>query len=295
MPATLTITSTDLPTVAPGGQIKSAQWNSSIGVFRGNLLPVDASSSAAANNAYDIGSTGYQWKDAYIAGAVYKSGTETFAYGGYQAFTASGTWSKPTGCRAILVQVYAPGGGGGWADGTAAAYACAGGASGGNYAEAFLTSGAFGVSQSVTCGAVGAGDTTINGTGGTGGQTSFGALVVANGGIGGTTDSVATITVDVEPGGDTAATGTGQFHSFGCPGEQGLSIGGTLGISLNGGGGKAGGPLGGAGGNKSTGNIPGDPGQFPGGGGSGASTASSATDRNGGDGGGSLVIVHQFF
>lgn len=65
MPASATITSTDLSTFVSGTVIKSAKMNTNFSIWRGHNIPVDASASAAANNSYDLGSTDYRWRYVY--------------------------------------------------------------------------------------------------------------------------------------------------------------------------------------------------------------------------------------
>jgi len=68
MPSSNTITSTDILTASAGLTISSAAWNTHAGIWRGHLLPVDASASAAADNTYDLGSSSYRWRNLYTAG-----------------------------------------------------------------------------------------------------------------------------------------------------------------------------------------------------------------------------------
>lgn len=63
MPSTDTITSTDLLFATPGLTVTSAKWNAHAAIYRGHLLPVDGSVSAAANNVYDLGSSTYKWRN----------------------------------------------------------------------------------------------------------------------------------------------------------------------------------------------------------------------------------------
>jgi hypothetical protein len=126
-----------------------------------------------------------------------------------QVFTASGTWTKPSGCTKVKVTVVGGGGAGGGTD-TYFKTATGGGAGGTaiGYIDVSSVS-----SVSVTVGAGGTGNTS---TGGSGGTSSFGSYCSATGGGGGE--------------GRLAA-------SSGYAGAGGVGVGGT--ININGGGGYA--------------------------------------------------------
>lgn len=101
------------------------------------------------------------------------SGAATPRY--YQAFTASGTWTKPTGLdddTMVLVEGWGAGGGGGGGFG--------GGGGGGGYACKWFRLGDLPSSVTVTIGAGGAGG--VNASGTAGGNTTFGSLLTAFGG-----------------------------------------------------------------------------------------------------------------
>jgi hypothetical protein len=70
MPSSNTITSTDLTTFAARTDILSAKMNTNFSIWRGHNLPVDASTSAAADAAYDLGSTSYRWRALYLSGGL---------------------------------------------------------------------------------------------------------------------------------------------------------------------------------------------------------------------------------
>jgi hypothetical protein len=110
-----------------------------------------------------------------------------------QTFTSSGTWTKPSGCKAVKVTVTGGGGGGG---ATTAG-------SGGGTAISFVDVASIS-SVSVTVGAAGSGSTT---TGGTGGTSSFGSYASATGGGGGSPDTTS--------GAGPAGTGTGDISISG--------------------------------------------------------------------------------
>jgi hypothetical protein len=104
-------------------------------------------------------------------------------------FTSNGTFTKATypWLRAIRVKCQAGGGGGGGCPLTGASETSAGGGgSGGSYSESFITDiSGLSSSESITVGAGGTGGVAGNNAGVSGGNTSFGALVLANGGVAG--------------------------------------------------------------------------------------------------------------
>lgn len=154
-----------------------------------------------------------------------------------QIFTASGAFTKATypTARKVRVRVVGGGGAGGGAAATAAATVSAGaGGQGGGYAESMLDVSALASSVTVT---VGAGGTGVSaGTGNTGGNSSFGAHVVANGGAGGPSVGAGG-TVFPALGGVSSHTVTGDITRQGSPGSPGFRLGSVAGQVAGGNGG----------------------------------------------------------
>lgn len=136
-----------------------------------------------------------------------------------QVFASSGTYTPTSGLKYCIVECIGAGGGGGGSNVSASA---AGGGGAGGYARKLIDAATVGASQAVTIGAAGAAGTTSGTAGGNGGNTTFGALITANGGTGG-----------------AAGTSAG-----GAGGAGGGATGGN--ISLNGASGGAGGTVGSA-------------------------------------------------
>jgi hypothetical protein len=99
-----------------------------------------------------------------------------------QTFTSSGTYTPTNGTTKIIVEAVGGGGAGGGTSVTGSGNCAAGGGGGGSpYGKIYIP---YGVSaQTVTIGAAGNG--TLGGSGGNGGTTSFGSILVVTGGVGG--------------------------------------------------------------------------------------------------------------
>jgi len=215
----------------------------------------------------------------------------------YQAFTSSGTWTKPTDCTFVYVEVWAGGGGG--ANSSAGA-ALLGGASGGEYVSGWFEESALAGTVTITVGAGGAGAAVGVGVGGgfPGGASSFGLHLAAVGGNGGpttvdhaatvprspiatqlqTTGEFRTVVLPQSGGGGSSASGytAGRNTIYGGAGG-GASADGAGGVSAYGGNGGAG---------NSGAGTPGGNGSAPGGGG-----GSSENNGGGGSGGRGEVRV----
>jgi hypothetical protein len=186
-----------------------------------------------------------------------------------QAFTSSGTWTRPTDIKKVMV--YCVGGGGG-AGSPPAETGGAGGGGGGCAIELIDVSGTG--SETVTIGAGGAGGTGGTANGASGGVSSFGSFCSASGGA------------------------TSQSNGRGNGGAGGIGTGGLINFRGNGGGGGAyekegsagGGSFfaGGAAGTQGT-SEPGINAYEYGGGGSGGTDAD-----NGGNGRAGIIMVMEY-
>jgi hypothetical protein len=124
----------------------------------------------------------------------------------YQAFTGSGTWTKPSGFGSearAFIQVWGAGGGGGRAN----ASGNAGGGGGGAYVERWILLSSLGSTETVTIGAAGAGGASNDTNGTAGGNTTFGAWLTGYGGGGGGR-AAADASAGSGGGGTWAAAGT---------------------------------------------------------------------------------------
>jgi hypothetical protein len=171
-------------------------------------------------------------------------------------YNSSVTWNKPSTGNMAFIQVWGAGGSGGRTSGGGGR---AGGGGGGEYKELTVPLAFLPASLSITIGAGGAAKTT-NGNGNTGGDTSFGTVLVAEGGLaGGGTNNTST-----NPGG--AGGGDDGGAGGNSPGDNGLGEGsGNIGVSTYGG-------SGGLAGNANTG-ASATAGSVPGGGGGAGGTA----------------------
>lgn len=149
---------------------------------------------------------------------------------GSQLFTASGTFTVPTGVAWIEVEVLGGGGSGG---GVGATGSAAGGGGAGGYSKVFANV-VPGTEITVTVGAGGA--AAGSGGGNPGGTSSFGSINSATGGQGGGG-------AGAQGGIGGVGSGTGAVNGTGAPGSPGVTglsgtlLGGTGGSSAYGGGG----------------------------------------------------------
>jgi hypothetical protein len=148
-------------------------------------------------------------------GRVLINGSDAFRLSNIIYFTSNDTWNKPSGLRAIMVEVVGGGGGGGGCAATGSGQSAeGGGGGGGGYSKKFILENVLGSSEPVTVGIGGDGGSTGNNPGSAGGASSFGSHLSATGGEG-------------APGG--AATST-----FGTGGSGGGGVGSGGDINLNG-------------------------------------------------------------
>lgn len=202
-----------------------------------------------------------------------------------QIFTSSGTYTKPAGLVAAIVEVCGGGGGGGGVAG--ATGNGSGGGGGGASTMRRLLASAIGATETVTVGAGGAGGDTAGGDGATGGTSSFGSLVDAPGGGGGGGASGG----GFDLGGIGGVTGTnGDVFFEGGDGAGNVFVSSTLGIAGGGGPSRFGG--GGRGRNSNGAGVGDAGGQFGGGGGGSYSTGSAHV---GGAGAAGVVIVTEYY
>lgn len=204
----------------------------------------------------------------------------------------SGTYTLPTGCRAIRVRVQGAGGGGGGAGaaGGSGRASVAGGGGYGGFVESFISSPA--ASYSYTVGAAGTGGAAGVNVGVDGGDSTFsdgGSLsITAGGGAGGAgSGSTASNTQNLGGLGGTA-TG-GDLNIPGDPGECGLIVGGDISNLGRG----ASGPLGSPG--RQTLSADGGDASGYGAAGGGGSGQDNNTARAGGDGVGGLITIEEYY
>ena len=213
--------------------------------------------------------------------------------GSIQTYTASDTWTKPSGLKFVIAEVVGGGGGGGGADGNTSSVAAGGGGGAGGYSRKKIAAASLGATETVTVGALGAGGTAGPNDGSDGGTTSFGAHCSATAGGGGAASGPQT-TDRVGGNGETAGVGSGgDLNLAGSDGWHGIifGTGATTGVA-----GRGGDSFYGKGGftESSSASTTGNPGTGYGSGGSGGLTTSNV-DRAGGDGAAGIVIVYEYF
>lgn len=205
------------------------------------------------------------------------SGTTLFPGQQIVTFTSSGTWTKDSGLKYVVVEVVGGGGGGGAGFGSGSSpddYG--GGGGGGGYSKKIIQAGALGATETVTVGTGGSTDTA-------GVTSSFGAHCSATGGVEGHggNENISKALGGVGSGGDINVRG----QSGGTGGSTD-----TVGVSGFGGSSFMGGGAGPAQSNDVTGFVGGN----YGGGGSGGTPDSNANNA-GGAGADGIVIVTEYY
>lgn len=267
-----------------------------LSVTRGGLA---LSSVAIGELPYGSGANTYGKLAAGTSGQFLQSGgagapswRTGYVLGSFQIFTATGanTWTRPSGCRAVLVEVQGAGGGSGGCAATGVGeFAEAGGGGGGGYSRKWVTSP--GSSETATVGAGGTAASAGANTGGTGGTSSFGAHCSATGGGGGVGCANSAGTARGAGGAGGVGSG-GDFNYTGSDGGQGIVAAATR-IETGYGGSSyfAGARQQAFAATKNTGNA----GYAYGGGASGSSQSASQTATGGSVGGNGIIIVWEFY
>jgi hypothetical protein len=236
--------------------------------------------------------TGRRIPDFTVLGAVRNE--NQYALSDVKYFTASGTWTKPIGLRAVEVEVVGGGGGGGGAGTTTSTQAAAaGGGSGGGYARSLILAADLPNTVTVTVGAGGSGGSAGPNSGASGGTSSFGSFTSAVGGNGGAGRTGGT---NVGASGGSVGTGSvGDFTLTGSAGRAGAVRSGLW--SQQGWGGNSfmsristEGPTTATVGDNG---LAGGP--YGGGGSGGYNPPDSAVARSGGNGAVGIVIVREYF
>ena len=219
----------------------------------------------------------YYWDGAkWVLFTTQNSTGGNVMFTGFQVFTASSTFTLPTGVTKVMIEMWGGGGGGGYASAGGTGYGGSGGG-GGAYNKSLFT-----VSSNITVtigpGGGGGISTHVNGYNGTATTVSGGAVMSAGGGTGGT---------GADANGVIAAGGVATTTTSSLLGINGYPGGPNIGGASGGSGGNS--PAGGAGG-QCNGN-PGLAGAVPGGGGGGAAQSNTLAAGNGGAGAAGMVII----
>jgi len=142
-------------------------------------------------------------------------------------FYEDGSWSKPSGCNAVLVYTVGGGGGGAGANASTSEAAFGGGGGAGGFALDYIETG-LNSTETVTVGVGGTrGESGNSYQGQSGGNSSFGAHTLANGGSGGVTTAsgtTAAIGGYSGTGGSYTANGTTIVGASGGTGTYGIRL-----------------------------------------------------------------------
>jgi parallel beta-helix repeat protein len=203
-----------------------------------------ATSSIPAGLAAAYVTDGTNWWSVVVPQAAGGGGTTTTVVADVQAFTASGTWTAPAGAKSLFVTCVGAGGGGGSGRrGAAASIRCGGGGGGGGgITRVSVPASAVSSPVTVTVGTGGAGGTAIavndtsGNAGATGGNTTFGSFVRANGGGGGAGGTATSGTAGAAGAGEVSgATGGGASATGGTGVASSGTASGTAGGGSGGG------------------------------------------------------------
>lgn len=212
--------------------------------------------------------------------------------GAPKVITTNQTYTPSAGTKYCLVEVQGGGGGGGGSGSTSSSAVSIGAGGGaGGYAKGFYPVSSL-TGLMMTIGAGGSGGNLAPSNGISGGQTSFGSLIVCAGGTGGIGTN-STPPYSCFPGGEGSATGGNIINMAGDPGVAGSAA--ALNNFIAGKGGT--GPLGTGGlGRTTTGT--GSPGSGYGSGGSGSATgygtSAPTPNTNGGAGAPGVIIIWEY-
>lgn len=194
-----------------------------------------------------------------------------------QVFTVTGTWTKPSGLTAAIIELVGGGGAGG---GSGSNSKGGGGGGGGGYSRKRVVAASLGATETVTIGAGGTVGASGSNSGNAGGTTSFGSHCQATGGNGGLGNGI--------QGSSTGGVGSsGDINIQGDGGEQDWDS--TVSNGSKGGSSHLGGGAASISNNDQNGNVGGN---YGGGGGGGYRSSSNVT---GGAGAPGVIIVTEFY
>jgi hypothetical protein len=263
-----------------------------LAVTRGGLA---LSTVAIGEMLYGSGANTYAKLAAGTSGQFFQSGgggapnwRTGYILGSFQIFTSNGTWTRPSGCRAVFVELVGSGGGSGGCQTTGVGEAAdAGGGGGGGYSRKWIT--APGSTETVTVGVAGTAGSAGNNAGGAGNPTSFGAHLSATGGGAGS-GSATTGSSTLNGGGAGGVGSSGDVNINGSDGGNGRVAAGAR-FALGWGGASFFAGMRQAPSTAGAGNA----GRNYGGGAAGASLSASTGQVAGAAGGPGLVIVWEYY